>query len=147
MVTDSITPEYHPFRTEQPKLAINGKEIEKVREFTYLGTVISADGSSAPDIKRRLGLTDKALYRMRKIVWNRSIARWIRMQVVKSFIYPVANYGCEIWTLRRADKETLGVRWMKILRKIYGTRRAQKVRNEDIVGALRSGNIVDTSHG
>ena len=143
MVTDSITADYHPFSTTQPTLSINGKEIEKVREFTYLGTVISADGSSAPDIKRRLGLADKALYRMRKIVWNRSIARWVRMQVVKSFIYPVATYGCETWTLRKADRETLRIWWMKIIWRLYGTWLTQKVRNDDIIGALRSGNIVD----
>ena len=80
---------------------------------------------------------------MRKVVWNRSIARWIRMKVIKSFIYPVATYGCETWTLRNVEKQKLRVWWMKILRRVYGTWITERVRNEDIRGALKCSDIID----
>ena len=114
-----------------------------MREFKYLGTIISADGTSGPDIKRRLELADHALRRMKKIIWNRQIRRWIRMRVLMSFIYPVATYGCETWTLRQAERDTLRVWWMKILRRIYGTWLTEKVRSAHILEALKTSHITD----
>ena len=91
-----------------------------MREFKHLGTIsiTLADGTSGPDIKRRLELADHALRRMRKIIWNRNIRRWIRMRALMSLIYPVATYGRETWTLRKAERDKLRAWWMKVLRKI-----------------------------
>jgi len=145
LVTDHTAPGRHPFGTDLPTLRLNGVEIERVREFVCLGSVISANGSSLPDIERRLALADKTLYRMRKIMWNRALPRWIRMKVLKGFVRPVCSYGCETRALGDSDRNKLRVWWMKELRRIYGTWPTQRVKNELIREALGTSGLPEAA--
>ena len=66
------------------------------------------------------------------------------MRVLMSFIYPVATYGCETWALRKVERDTLRVWWMKILlRGIYGTWLTERVRSDDILKALKTSHLTD----
>ena len=121
---------------EQPKIFLRGKEVEKVREFVYLGSVTASDARDTADVERRLKLADNGIARMRRILWDKSLPQVLRVKMLSSFIYPIATYGCETWALSRVDKNKLRKWWMKILRMIYGVRWYHKVADTTILKGL-----------
>ena len=123
---------------EQPKIFLRGKEVEKVREFVYLGSVIASDARDTADVERRLKLGDSGIARMRRTLWDKSLPQVLRVKMLSSFIYPIATYGCETWALSRVDKNKLRKWWMKILRMIYGVRWYHKVADTTILKGLAS---------
>jgi Reverse transcriptase (RNA-dependent DNA polymerase) len=119
---------------EQMKLhiQINGKELEQVKEFVYLGGVISDDGRSIADIRRRIGLTYAAFNKLGN-VWNcRSLSTTTKKKVFEALIAPILLYGSECWTMRKEDEKRISVAEMNWLRKIKGVSRLQHIRNEEI---------------
>jgi len=113
-------------------IQINGKELEQVKEFVYLGGGISDDGRSIADIRRRIGLTYAAFNKLGN-VWNcRSLSTTTKKKVFEALITPILLYGSECWTMRKEDEMRINVAEMNWLRKIRGVSRLQHIRNEDI---------------
>lgn len=120
----------------QLHIQINGKDLEQVKEFVYLGGVVSDDGRCIADIKRRIGLTYAAFNKIGNI-WNcRSLSLEIKRKVFESLIAPILLYGSECWTMRKEDERRISVAEMSWLRKIRGVSRLQHIRNEDIRSQL-----------
>ena len=82
---------------------IDGETIETMRDFISFGSKITADGDCSHEIKRRLLLRRKAMTIFDSILKSRDIALLTKVCVVKTMIFPVVMYGCESWTIKKAE--------------------------------------------
>ena len=82
---------------------IDGKTMETVTGFIFLGSKITADGDSSHEIERRLLLGRKAMTNLDSILKSRDITLPTKVHLVKAMVFPVVMYGCEIWTIKKAE--------------------------------------------
>ena len=83
---------------------IEGKTMETVTDFIFLGSKITADGDCSHEIKRRLLLGRKVMTNLDSILKSRDITLSTKFCLVKAMFFPVVMYGCEIWTIKRAER-------------------------------------------
>ena len=72
-------------------------------DFIFLGSKITAYGDCSHDIKRRLLLGSKVMTNLENILKNRDITLPTKVHLVKAMVYPVVMYGCERWTVKKAE--------------------------------------------
>ena len=77
--------------------------METVRDFIFLGSKITADGDCSHEIKRRLFLGRKAITNLDSILKSRDIILPTKVRLVKAMVFPVVMYGCESWTINKAE--------------------------------------------
>ena len=82
---------------------IDGKTVETVREFIFLGSKISADDDRCHEIKRRMLLGRKAMMNLNSILKSRNITLLTKVLIVKAMVFPVIMYGCESWAIKKAE--------------------------------------------
>ena len=82
---------------------IDGETVEKVAEFIFLGSKITADGDCSHEIKRRLLFGRKVMTNLGSILKSRDITLSTNIHLVKSMVFPVVMYGCESWTVKKAE--------------------------------------------
>ena len=82
---------------------INGETVETVSDFIILGSRITADVDCSHEIKRRLLLGRKVMTNLDSIFKNRDITLPTKVSLVKTMVFPVVMYGCERWTLKKAE--------------------------------------------
>ena len=82
---------------------IDGKAMETVTEFIFLGSKITADGDCSHEIKRRLLLGRKLMTNPDSILKSRDITLPTKVCLVKAIVFPVVMYGCESWTVKKAE--------------------------------------------
>ena len=82
---------------------IDGETMEKVRDFTFLGSKITEDGDSSHEIKRLLLFGRKPLTNLNSILKSRDITLPAKFPLVKAMVFPVVMYGCESWTIKKAE--------------------------------------------
>ena len=82
----------------------DGKTMEKVTEFIFLGSKITTDGDCTDEIKRRLLLGRKAMTNLDSILKSSDITLPTKVCLVKVTIFPKVVYGCESWTIKKAEK-------------------------------------------
>ena len=82
----------------------DGKTMETVRDFILEGSKITADGDCSHEIKRFLLLGRKAMTYLDSILKSRDITLPIKVHLVKAMAFPVVMYGCEIWTIKKAEE-------------------------------------------
>ena len=85
---------------------IDGETMETVRNFTFLGSKITADGDCSHEIKRHLLLGRKAMTSLDSILKSRDINLPTRVRLVKAMVFPVM-YGCESWTMKKAERQRI----------------------------------------
>ena len=83
---------------------IDGETVETVSDFIFLGSKITADGDYSHKIKRRLLLGRKVMTKLDSIFKSRDITLPTKVPLVKAMIFPVAMYGCESWTVKKAER-------------------------------------------
>ena len=83
---------------------IDGKTVETVRGFIFLGSKITADGDCSHEIKRRLLLGRKVMTNLDSILKSRDITLSTNAHLVKAMVFPVVMYGCESWTIKKAEQ-------------------------------------------
>ena len=86
-----------------PKWEIDGETVETVSDFIFLGSKITADGECSHEIKRRLLLGRKVMTNLDSILKSRDITLPTKVHLVKAMIFPVVMYGCESWTVKKAE--------------------------------------------
>ena len=86
---------------------IDGKRMETVRDFIFLGSKITADGDCSHEIKRRFLLERKAMTNLDSILKSRDITLLTKVHLVKAMVFPVIMYGCEIWTIKTAEGQRI----------------------------------------
>ena len=82
---------------------IDGETVETVSEFIFLGSKITADGDCSHEIKRHLLLGRKVMTNLDSIFKSRDITLPAKVHLVKAMVFPVVMYGCESWTLKKAE--------------------------------------------
>ena len=82
---------------------IDGETMEKVRDFVILGSKITVDGECSHEIKRLLLLGRKAMNNLDSILKSRDITLQTKVRLVKAMVLPVVMYGCESWTVKKAE--------------------------------------------
>ena len=82
---------------------IDGETMETVRDFIFLGSKITEDGEYSHEIKRCLLLRRKVMTNLDSILKSRDIALSTMVRLVKAMVFPVVTYGCESWTIKKAE--------------------------------------------
>ena len=82
---------------------IDGETMETVADFIFLGAKITTDGDCSHEIQRRLLLGRKATTNLDRILKSRDITLLTKVHVVKAMVFPVVIYGCESWTIKKAE--------------------------------------------
>ena len=82
---------------------IDGETTQTVTDLIFLGSKITADGDCSHEIKRRLLLGRKAMTNLNSILKSRDITLPAKAHLVKAMVFPVVMYGCESWTIKKAD--------------------------------------------
>ena len=82
---------------------IDGETVETVRDFIFLGSKITADGDCSHEIKRHLLLGRKVMTNLESILKSRDITLPTKVHLVKAMVFPVVMYGCESWTMKKAE--------------------------------------------
>ena len=82
---------------------IDGETMETVRDFILRGSKITADGDCCHEIKRRLLFGRKAMTNLDSILKSKDITLPTTVHKVKAMVLPIVMYGCEIWTIKRAE--------------------------------------------
>ena len=83
---------------------IDGETMETVSEFIFLGSKITTDGDCSHEIKRRLLLGRKVMTNLDSIFKSRDITLQIKVCLVNALVFPVVMYGCERWTVKKAER-------------------------------------------
>ena len=82
---------------------IDGETMETVKDFIFLGSKITADGDCSHEIKRRLLLGRKAITHLDSILKSRDVTLLTKVHIIKDMVLPVVMYGCESWTIKKAE--------------------------------------------
>ena len=82
---------------------IDWETMETVTDFIFLGSKITADGDCSHEIKRRLLLGRKVMTDLDSILKSRDITLPTKVRLVKAIVFPVVTYGCESWTIKKAE--------------------------------------------
>ena len=86
---------------------IDGETMETMRDFIFLGFEITADGDCRHKIKRHLLLARKAMTNRDSIIKSRDITLPTKVHLIKALIFPVVVYGCESWTIKKAEHQRI----------------------------------------
>ena len=109
---------------------INGETVETVGDFTFLGCKITADGACSHEIKRRLLLGRKVVTNLDSILKSRDITLPTMVRLVKAMVFPVVMYGCESWTIKKAERQRIAAfelwYWRRLLRVPWTARRSNQ---------------------
>ena len=103
----------------QEKIQINGRDIEEVDQFTYLGATVCKEGGGMKDLKNRLSKARGTFVRLGKIWNSNSITRRTKMRLYKTLVMPVLLYGCETWKMNKEDNKAVDVFHNRCLRRIF----------------------------
>ena len=118
---------------------IDGETVETVSDFIFLGSKITADGDCSHEIKRRLLLGKKVMTNLDSILKSRDIILPTKVCLVKAMVFPVVMYGCESWTVKKAERRKIDAFelwcWRKLLRVPWTARRS----NQSILKEIRPG--------
>ena len=109
---------------------IDGETVETVSDFIFGCSKITADGDCSHEIKRRLLLVRKAVTNLDSILKSRDITLPINVCLVKALVFPVVMYGCESWTIKKAEHRRIGASelwcWRRLLRVPWTARRSNQ---------------------
>ena len=109
---------------------IDGETVETVADFIFLGSKITADGDCSHEIKRCLLLGRKVMTNLDSIFKNRDITLPTKVHLVKAMVFPVVMYGCESWTIKRAEHQRFDTFelwcWRRLLRVPWTARRSNQ---------------------
>ena len=100
-------------------------------DFIFLGSKITADGDCSHEIKRRLCLGRKAMINLNSILKSRDVALPTKVHLVKDMVFPVVMYGCESWTIKKAECRRIDAFelwcWRRFLRVPWTVRRSNQL--------------------
>ncbi|KAK9401110.1 Reverse transcriptase domain-containing protein [Crotalus adamanteus] len=115
---------------------IDGEEMEVVTDFIFLGSKITTNGDRSQEIKRCLILGRKAMANLDSILKSRDITLPTKVRIVRAMIFPVAMYGCESWTIRKAERQRIEAFelwcWRRLLRVPWTAKRSNQSVLEEI---------------
>ena len=109
---------------------IDGETVETVADFIFLGSKSTADGDCNHEIKRHLLLGRKVMTKLDSILKSRDMTLPTKVRLVKAMVFPVVMYGCESWTIKKAERRRTDAFelwcWRRLLRVPWTTRRSNQ---------------------
>ena len=109
---------------------IDGETVETVSDFIFLGSKITADGDSSHEIKRHLLLGRQVMTNLDSILKSKDITLPTKVHLVKAMVFPVVMYGCESWTVKKAEHRRIDAFelwcWRRLLRVPWTARRCNQ---------------------
>ena len=109
---------------------IEGETMETVSDFIFLGFKITTDGECSHEIKRHLFLGRKAMTNLDSILKSRNITLLTKVHLVKVLVFPVVMYGCESWTIKKAECQRINAFelwcWRRLSRVPWTTRKSNQ---------------------
>ena len=109
---------------------IDGETVETMSDFILGGSKITADGDCSHEIKRRLLLERKVMTKLNSIFKSRDITLPTKVHLVKAMVFPVVMYGCESWTVKKAERRRIDAFelwcWRRLLRVPWTARRSNQ---------------------
>ena len=109
---------------------IDGETVETVSDFIFGGSKITADGDCSHEFKRRLLLGRKVMNNLDSILKSRDITLPTKVCLVKAMVFPAVMYGCESWTVKKAERQRIGAFelccWRRLLRVPWTARRCNQ---------------------
>ena len=109
---------------------IDEETMETAKDFIFLGSKISADGDCRHEIKRRLLFGRKAMTNLHSVLKSRDITLPTKVHIVKAIVFPVVMYGCESWTIKKAEHRRIDTFklwcWRRLLRVPWTARRSNQ---------------------
>ena len=109
---------------------IDGEIVETEADFIFLGSKITAVGDYSHEIKRQLLLGRKGMTNLDSILESREITLPTKVHLVKAMVFPVVMYGCESWTIKKAECQRIDAfelwRWKRLLRVPWTARRSNQ---------------------
>ena len=109
---------------------IDGETVETVSDFIFWGSKITTDGDCSHEIKRRLLLGRKVMTNLDSILKSRDITLPTKVRLVKAMVFPVIMYGCESWTVKKAECRRIDAFelwcWRRLLRVPWTARRSKQ---------------------
>ena len=115
---------------------IDGETVETVADFILGGSKITADGNCSHEIKRHLFLGRKVMTNLDSIFKSRDITLPTKVCLVKAMVFPVFMYGCESWTIKKAERQRIDAFevwcWRRLLRVPWTARRSNQSILKDI---------------
>ena len=113
-----------------PSWQIDGETVETVSDFIFFGSKITADGDCSHEIKRRLLLGRKVMTNLDSIFKSRDITWSTKVCLVKATIFPIVMYGCESWSIKKAERQRIDAFelwcWRRLLRVSWTARRSNQ---------------------
>ena len=124
-----------------PITSLGGETVETVSDFIFGGSKITADGDCSHEIKRRLLVGRKAMTNLDSMLKSRDITLSTKVRLVKAMVFPVVMYGCESWTVKKAERRRTDAFelwcWRRLLRVPWTARRSnQSILKEISPGVL-----------
>ena len=115
---------------------IDGETVETMSDFIFLGSKITADGDCSHEIKRRLLRGRKVMTNLDSILKSRDVTLPTKVHLVKAMVFPVVMYGCESWTVKKAEHQRTEAFelwcWRRLLRVPWTARRSNQSILEEI---------------
>ena len=109
---------------------IDGETVETVSDFIFGGSKITADGGCSHEIKRCLHLRRKVMTHQDSILKSRDITLLTKVRLVKAMVFPVVMYGCESWTVKKAEYQRIDAFelwcWRRLMRVPWTARRSKQ---------------------
>ena len=116
-----------------------GKTVERVSDFIFLGSKITADGDCSHEIKRRLLLERKVMTNLDSIFKSRDITLPTKVRLVKAMVFPVVVYGCENWTVKKAEHRRMDAFELWCLRRLLRVPWTARRSNQSILKEISPG--------
>ena len=88
-------------------IVVDGTEVEHVTQFNFLGSLITTSSGCSTELRRRMAMAKSAMVGLNKIWTDRGITKATKKRLVSTLIFPIATYGCESWTLTKADQSRI----------------------------------------
>ena len=120
-------------------------KIKQVNEFEYLGSLITSDGRSEKEIKRRIGIAKSSFNNMKNILTNRKLHISTRKRMTKTYIWSKMLYGCESWTISNNMKKRLEAAEMWMYRRMARISWKEFKTNEEVLEICKAGRELLTS--
>ena len=118
---------------------IDGETMETVTDFILGGSKITADGDCSQEIKRHLLLRRKAMTNLGSILKIRDITLLTKVHLVKAMVFPVVTYGCESWTIKKAECRRIDAFELWCWRRLLGVPWTAKRSNQSILKEISPG--------
>ena len=131
-------------KDEVCSVEVNGERVEQVKEMQYLGVMISGDGYMDREVEQRIGKASKMIGAIGNTVLGRKeLMKGTKLKVVNAMVIPTLTYGCEVWALQAKHKGRIQAVQMRVLRRIKGVSRLDRISNMDLRDRLKHEGVLD----